>query len=125
MKWFILGITLSFLLVVTLLGVIVGAGLMAGQQVDAARPASYDVPPNGLDAPRRVLAGTENIDVPVGHAAPFVFDFDGDGVKDLLVGQFDEGKLRIYKNTATNKAPQFDSFQYFMDGKQEGTVPYG
>ncbi len=33
-----------------------------------------------------------------GHAAPCWADIDGDGKKDLLVGQYGGGKVRVYKN---------------------------
>jgi hypothetical protein len=33
-----------------------------------------------------------------GYAAPCWADVDGDGKKDLLVGQFNGGKIRVYKN---------------------------
>ena len=36
-----------------------------------------------LAAPGRLEAGGKPIDTDVGHAAPFVGDFDGDGVHDL------------------------------------------
>lgn len=32
-----------------------------------------------------------------GWAAPCLADVDGDGVKDLLVGQFNGGKIKVYK----------------------------
>ncbi|HET6164471.1 MAG TPA: hypothetical protein VFG37_12440, partial [Planctomycetota bacterium] len=38
--------------------------------------------------PVRIEAGGAPIDTEIGHAAPFVGDFDEDGVNDLLVGQF-------------------------------------
>jgi len=41
-----------------------------------------------------------------GYAAPCWFDIDGDGKKDLLVGQFNGGKIRVYKNLGDDKLAQ-------------------
>ncbi|MEX0677259.1 MAG: VCBS repeat-containing protein [Pirellulales bacterium] len=38
-----------------------------------------------------------------GYAAPCWADIDGDGKKDLLVGQFNQGKIRIFKNLGDGK----------------------
>jgi hypothetical protein len=38
-----------------------------------------------------------------GYAAPCWADIDRDGKKDLLVGQFNEGKIRVYKNLGGGK----------------------
>ena len=70
-----------------------------------------------LAKPFRVEANGAPINVTVGHAGPYVHDFDGDGVRDLLVGQFgDRGRLRIYKNEGTNQAPRFGEHAWFMAG---------
>jgi len=78
-----------------------------------------------LEKPFKVMAGGKAIDVPVGHAAPFFVDFDGDGLKDLLVGQFGEGRLRIYKNVGKRGAPAFETFVLFKAAGDVVTVPYG
>ena len=38
-----------------------------------------------------------------GYAAPCWADIDGDGKKDLLVGQFSGGKIRVFKNLGDGK----------------------
>jgi len=79
-----------------------------------------------LAAPVLLEAGGAVIDTPtIGHAAPFVGDFDGDGVPDLLVGQFDGGLLRIYRNLGSAAAPALAAGVTFQDGRPEGTVPTG
>jgi len=75
--------------------------------------------------PVRLEAGGAPIDTEVGHAAPFVGDFDEDGVNDLLVGQFGGGVLWICRNEGTNAAPRLAKPVKFKDGKPEGTVPTG
>jgi hypothetical protein len=78
-----------------------------------------------LAAPVRLGDGEEYINVDVGHAAPFVIDWNGDGKKDLLVGQFGGGKLRIYLNRGTDAAPQFKGFEYVKGGASDASVPPG
>ncbi len=93
-----------------------------------ASPATNESPQKTsaeLDEPFRVHAEGQPIDVEIGHAAPFVVDFDGDGLKDLLVGQFGGGKLRIYKNTGTNAEPAFGAPTWFLTGGTLGVVPAG
>ncbi len=57
-----------------------------------------------FENPVRVKGGGEAIRVESpGYAAPCWADIDGDGKKDLLVGQFNEGKIRIFKNLGEGK----------------------
>ena len=78
-----------------------------------------------LGEPTRLMDGGEAINVDIGHAAPWVYDFDGDGKRDLLVGQFGDGKLRIYTNKGTNEAPKYDGFTWLQAGGADATVPTG
>jgi hypothetical protein len=54
-----------------------------------------------------------------------VVDFDGDGCKDLLVGEMYRGRLRVYRNMGTNNEPRFEGFSVFQDESPEGRVPAG
>ena len=50
-----------------------------------------------------------------GYACPCWADIDGDGKKDLLVGQFAGGKIHVFKNLGDNKLAAGDFLQ--ADGK--------
>jgi hypothetical protein len=78
-----------------------------------------------LAAPVRLEADGRPIDTQVGHAAPCVADFDGDGVQDLLVGQFGDGILWIYHNVGTNAQPKLAAGAKFKEGSEDGRVPSG
>jgi len=106
-----------------------------------------DRPATDLLPPVRILAGGKPIVVTTGHAAPYVRDCDGDGVRDLIVGEFGDGKfpddelpeclsegwkkggrfvngrLRIYKNHGTNTEPRFEDFEFLQAGGGDATVP--
>jgi hypothetical protein len=54
--------------------------------------------------PVRMQGGGESVRVErPGYASPCWADIDGDDKKDLLVGQFSGGKIRIFKNLGGDK----------------------
>jgi hypothetical protein len=74
----------------------------------------------------QIQAGGQPLDVQrEGHAAPFVGDFFEDGTLALLVGQYHDGRLRIYRNTGTRAKPKFESYEWFKAGGQIASVPVG
>ena len=84
-----------------------------------------DPAPTDLAPPVRILAGDQPINVDVGHAAPFFADLDGDGKGVLMVGQFGEGKLRLYPNVGKKHQPRFDKFDWLTVDGTVATVPTG
>jgi hypothetical protein len=74
--------------------------------------------------PTQIQASNKPLDVErEGHSAPFLGDVDGDGVRDLLVGQYDHGKLRLYRNHGTNQEPLFRDFEWVKAADQLVKVP--
>jgi hypothetical protein len=81
---------------------------------------------NDLLPPVQARAGGRPLDVErEGHSAPFVGDFYGDGGLCLLVGQFNDGRLRVYRNAGTRARPRFDSYTWFEAGGKAAGVPVG
>ena len=62
----------------------------------------------GLAGPTKLTADGSPIDVRSerGHSGPLVYDYDRDGVQDLLVGSF-QGYVHFYKNTSTEGEPSY------------------
>jgi len=54
----------------------------------------------------RVEAAGRPITVPKpGYACPTLFDLDGDGAEDLIVGQYDGGQMKWYRNLSSPSDP--------------------
>lgn len=57
-----------------------------------------------FEAPVRLKAGDDYVRVEQpGFAYPCWHDVDNDGKKDLVVGQFMKGKMKVYKNQGGGK----------------------
>ena len=77
-----------------------------------------------FEPPVRLKAGdlTVKVDSP-GYACPTMADVDGDEKLDLVVGQFDSGKMRFFKNVGTdNQRPRFAVGQWIKSGAAPATV---
>jgi hypothetical protein len=72
----------------------------AARPILAARPApaTAAAQESPFAAPVRLRAGDGYVKVESpGYACPTLFDVDGDGFEDLVVGQFNGGKMRMYR----------------------------
>jgi hypothetical protein len=78
-----------------------------------------------LAKPVRLTTGGELVDTEIGHAAPYLADFDGDSKRDLLVGQFGGGKLKIYRNIGSNENPDYEPATFFQARGETVSVPTG
>ncbi|MBD3370354.1 hypothetical protein GF402_08335 [Candidatus Fermentibacteria bacterium] len=71
-----------------------------------------------------IHSGGSEIDVGY-YGAPCVVDWDVDGYKDLVLGQFSSGYIRFYANHDTNDSPVFDGYEYIEADGGRISVPSG
>jgi len=64
----------------------------------------------------KLTAAGEPIDVEIGHLVPCVCDWNSDDKKDLIVGQFKNGAIRLYLNEGTDTEPVFNDFSILQAG---------
>ncbi len=57
-----------------------------------------------------------------GHCGPWVADVDGDGIRDLVVGDF-SGLFRFYRNEGTNPKPRYAKAVNLQAGGVDAKVP--
>jgi hypothetical protein len=56
------------------------------------------------------------------YAAPTIFDFDDDGLQDLVLGTFD-GEFRFYKNIGTKNVPAYNDFTFIQANGKNAQIP--
>jgi len=78
-----------------------------------------------LLAPFALEAGGAPLDAPGGNSAPCVVDWDGDGRFDLVVGEYEDGAVRLYRNVGERGAPRFEAGVRLKHAQGEVKVPYG
>jgi hypothetical protein len=59
------------------------------------------------------------------HGSPCLADWDGDGLEDLITGQFDLGKIRLYPNEGTNAEPVYNRYEFLEADGKVIKLPYG
>jgi opacity protein-like surface antigen len=74
--------------------------------------------------PLPVMDGSSQIDVGY-YGAPSMADWNEDGARDLVIGQFDYGKIRLYLNQGQDRMPRFDGYEFYQSGGTDITLPYG
>lgn len=73
-----------------------------------------------------VLLTDNGTTIDVGYyGAPQMFDWDLDGRKDLVLGQFTSGYIRFYSNVGEDSAPAFSGFEYLSASGSIITLPSG
>jgi hypothetical protein len=84
--------------------------------VVAAFLASSQVP--SFQSVELLEANGSPIQATTGNGSPCVTDWNGDGKKDLLLGQFSGGKIRLFLNSGTNSAPVLTTSTFLQaDGR--------
>jgi hypothetical protein len=110
----------------TLICLALGVPLLAWDEppgeIPADEPARVEAPL--FHPPVRLKAANGVIDSGPswGHCGPWVEDVDGDGKKDLVVGDF-SGLFRFYKNEGTNQEPRYARAVNLKAGGEDAKVP--
>jgi len=78
-----------------------------------------------LAAGVKIAVEGQAIDAKVGHMVPCVADWNADGLKDLIVGQFSDGKIRLYVNAGTAEEPALEDAGFMQAGGEEISLPAG
>jgi hypothetical protein len=114
-----------------LLGLLAATALAGCSRPDARPQTAEVVPPKAAEPLGDRLAAPVPLEVdgkPLvsdDGIEPFVGDFDGDGVPDLLMGHGGQGRLLVYRNVGTAAAPRLGGPQWFDDLVPTGRVPKG
>jgi len=67
----------------------------------------------------------EPLNVKTGHSVPTVADWNNDGKKDLITGQFHQGRILLLLNRGTDANPVFTNYKLMEAGGSQIKLPAG
>ena len=95
------------------------SGLAAVPPQEPTRSAAKA--PTAFAEPVRLKGGDEYIRTEQpGYAAPCWYDVDGDGKPDLAVGQFNDGKIKVYQGLGGGK---LGKGEWLQAGGNDAEIP--
>jgi hypothetical protein len=105
---------------------VIGLALAVRGDFSNEVPADQAVPleSNVFEAPVRLesVEGVIDSGAVWGHSSPWVVDVDGDGVRDLIVGDF-SGFFQLYRNEGSNQKPRYAKATKLQAGGVDAQVP--
>jgi len=97
---------------------LLAACLLPGDDSVAPPKKQWFEPPVRLQADGKVI----DHGAAWGHCGPTLHDMDGDGVDDLVVGDFG-GKFTVYRNVGTAEKPEFGAGVLLQADRADAKVP--
>lgn len=94
-------------------------GIICGSYI-----AHVEAAPLALESGRSIYDGASPLQVD-STSAPTVADWNNDGRKDLIVGQFTLGRIWLYLNQGTDANPVFDGGTMIKSGSTPISTSYG